>query len=71
MESSPVKCGLVRSSGQSRRGHSSIKTTLDTNGHLLAGIDEAAAAALRIHIAPSTRPEVVTMAQDVNEIAGS
>jgi integrase len=31
---------------QKRVGHSSIKTTLDTYGHLLPGMDEAAAEAI-------------------------
>jgi integrase len=31
---------------QSRLGHASIRTTLDTYGHLLQGLDEAAADAL-------------------------
>ena len=65
-----IAAGVHAKTIQPRLGHSSIKTTLDTYGHLLEGIDEAAAAALPIPIAPSTRPEVVEMPQRANEIGG-
>jgi len=45
---------------QERLGHASIRTTLDTDGHLFEGLDEAAADALdgafREALAASTRP---------------
>ena len=37
---------------QGRLGHASIVTTLDRYGHLMAGLDEAAAEALPSPIAP-------------------
>jgi len=33
---------------RARLGHSSIKTTLDTHGHLFEGLDEAAAESLEV-----------------------
>lgn len=46
---------------QSRLGHASIRTTLDVYGHLMAGLDEAAAEALPAPPAPSARPVVVSL----------
>ena len=66
-----IAAGVHAKAIQSRLGHSSIKTTLDTYGHLLEGIDEAAAAALPIPVAPPTRPQVLEMPQIVNEYRGN
>lgn len=35
---------------QERMGHASIRTTLDTYGHVFPGLDEAAAAALEVSV---------------------
>ena len=42
---------------QTRLGHASITTTLDTYGHLFEGLDEAAADRLDAAGAPSARPQ--------------
>ena len=41
-----IREGLHPKVIQERMGHSSIRTTLDTYGHLFPGLDEAAAEAL-------------------------
>ena len=46
---------------KARLGHASISTTLDRYGHLMDGLDEAAAEALPRLPAPSPRPEVVEL----------
>jgi len=56
-----IAAGVHPKTIQSRLGHSSIKTTLDTYGHLFEGIDEAAAASLPAPPAPSSRPQVIEM----------
>ena len=42
---------------QDRLGHASITTTLGTYGHLLDGLEEAAAERLDAAVAPSARPQ--------------
>jgi integrase len=42
---------------QNRLGHASIRTTLDTYGHLFDGLDEGVADRLEKAVAPSSRPE--------------
>ena len=46
---------------QSRLGHASIRTTLDVYGHLMDGLDEAAAEALAPPTAHGARTEVVRL----------
>ena len=49
---------------QERLGHASIKTTLDTYGHLLEGLDEAAADRLEVtyFANPASRQEAASLA---------
>jgi integrase len=50
-----IAAGVQVKAIQSRLGHSSIKTTLDTYGHLFEGLDEAAAGPSRRRIFADSR----------------